>query len=426
MQNLSHYILSHVRVCDTRSPFNGTVVNIGVKNGKYAYIGTEKPTDYPTEFNFEGSCISPGLADMQAFFGDPGLEHKESVHSGCLAAQAGGFTAVALLPHTHPPIQSKDTVAYIKAKASQYLVELLPMATVTLGQKGEELAELLDLHYAGAIAFTDYPKPVWHSGVLARALQYLQPINALLIQHAEDVSLTQYGLMNEGETSTYLGLKGMPALAEYIAIMRDIELLKYSGGKIHFANVSCAKSVEVIAKAKSEGLQVTCDVAVANLVFTDEALMHFDTHFKVNPPLRTENDRIALWRGLQQGTIDAIVTQHLPHDTESKFLEFDQAEWGMMQLETALSALLTHKPSFISNEQMIEKLTHQPRKLLNLPETSINTHSNANFVVWNPDELWKYTLENKFSAGINSPFFNQELKGKIKCVGRNAQIIAYT
>ncbi|MCL4161252.1 UNVERIFIED_CONTAM: hypothetical protein GTU68_031419, partial [Idotea baltica] len=278
--------------------------------------------------------VSMGWFDMRANFNDPGYEHKEELNSGLKAAAVGGFTSVALLPNTNPCIETKNDVGYLMSKNQSSVTQIYPLGAVTKGCKGEDFTEILDMHAAGAVAFTDGENPIWNTDILLKTLQYLQKFDGLLMNRPEDTYLTAFGTMNEGITSTLLGLKGMPGLAEEIMVNRDIELLKYAGGRIHFSNVSTAHALRQIAKAKKKGLNVTCDVAAHNLIFDDSVLSDYDTNYKVNPPLRNKRDLKALERGLNSMNIDVIVTAHSPQDEESKKLEFDHADFGMLGLQT--------------------------------------------------------------------------------------------
>ncbi|MFN0048130.1 MAG: dihydroorotase [Cytophagales bacterium] len=417
-------LIKNVEISDKKSTHFGRKKNILIDGTHIKSISNET-TLADKIIEAEGLKISAGWFDLRSSFCDPGYEHKESLETGCKAAARGGFTGVAILPETKPIVQSKDTVAYIKSKSAGYLTDIFPMAAVTTDLKGNELAEIMDLHHAGAVAFTDGLHTISHAGVLSLALQYLQPIDGLIIQHAEDKNLTQFGQMNEGIESTYLGLKGMPRLAEELVIIRDLELLEYAGGKIHFAHISSAKSVELIANAKKKGLRVSCDVAVPNLIFDDSKLSTFDTNFKLNPPLRTQNDIFSLWNGLENGTIDAIATDHSPHDTESKHLEFDLADFGMIQLETAFAALVTYKPAKIEISLLIEKLTNGPRNVLSLPILKMEEGEIANLTLYSETEEWQYAADSILSKSKNSPFINQTLTGKVKAVFNNGLVEIY-
>lgn len=280
------------------SPHHNKKLNIFISDaGIIKSIGHEAP-DASRVIEGKNLMVSIGWFDMRANFNDPGNEHKEDLTSGLKTAASGGFTGIALLPNTNPCIESKNEVTYLMSHNQKSVTQVYPMGAVTKGCKGEDFTEILDMQAAGAVAFTDGENPIWNTDILLKTLQYLQKFDGLLINRPEDTYLTAFGTMNEGITSTFLGLKGMPGLAEEIMIKRDIELLKYAGGRIHFANVSTEHSIKQIAKAKKNGLNVTCDVAAHNLIFEDSELSDYDTNYKVNPPLRSKRDIKALEKAL--------------------------------------------------------------------------------------------------------------------------------
>lgn len=415
-------LLRDAKILDPHSPHHNKVVNIHIKDGLIVAIDkNEHPAD--TTIDAKGMLVSTGWFDMKSHFNDPGTEHKEDLGSGAAAAAFGGFTGVAIMPNTEPVVQTKGNVEYIRSKSNAYLTDIYPMAAVTLDTKGEDLTEMLDLHEAGAIAFTDGDKPIWHTDMMLKSLIYLQKIDGLLINQPEDQLLTRFGSMNEGTVSTILGLKGMPTLAEHLMIKRDLDLLKYAGGKIHFSNISTKESISLIKKAKKKGLQVTCDVSIHHLVHTDEDLMGYDSNFKINPPLRTEKDRKALIKGLKEGVIDAIVSAHTPQDEESKKLEFDRAEFGIAGLQTMLPALLQLGKE-LNAAEWIEKLTTNPRTILKIATTSVAKNQVANLTLFDPKAKWTLNDQSNPSKSRNSPYFNQSLTGKVKAVfnGQKFQI----
>ena len=286
-------LLKEVTILDPKSTHHNKIVNVHIKDGIISSIDNkEHKADQVIEG--KGMWLSKGWIDMRANFNDPGLECKEDIASGCKAAAHGGFTQVAVLPNTEPVIQSKSHIEYIKSQSNTSVTDVLPIAAVTIDTKGEDLTEMLDLHKAGAIAFSDGSKSIWHADIMLKSLIYLQKIDGLLINQPEEKMLTRHGSMNEGITSTVLGLKGLPALAEHLMIKRDLDLLAYSGGKIHFSNISSEESVKLIKKAKNKDINVTCDVSIHHLIYTDEALSGYDSNYKINPPLREEKDRNAL------------------------------------------------------------------------------------------------------------------------------------
>jgi dihydroorotase len=408
-------LIKAVQVCDVRSPYHNQTVDIAINDagiidniGKLASNGQEV-------IDARGMKASTGWVDMHANFNDPGLEHKEDIFSGMQAAQFGGFSDVVVLPNTKPTIQSKNDIIYLRQQASQFVSQLHPMAAVTLGTKGEELTEMIDLHHAGAIAFTDGEQPIWHTDILMKALLYLQHIDGLLINMPEDRWLAANGVMHEGIASTLSGMKGIPSLAESLMLKRDLMLLEFVGGKIHFAGVSSAESVQMIREAKQKGLKVTCDVPVYQLLLTDNDVVDFDTNYKVKPPLRTEQDRLALIEGIKDNTIDAIASYHSPQDPEGKCLEFDLAEFGITSLATFLPNLVALSDQ-IPMETLIEKITTAPREILKLKNSNIEKGAKACLTIFDENEKWTFDNSTNFSKSTNSPWFGQELTGKVKYV----------
>jgi len=393
------------------SPHHNKKQNIFISDaGIIKHIGKEAPS--ATKI-VEGKNlkVSIGWFDMRANFNDPGLEQKEDLESGLLAAASGGFTGVALLPNTRPCIESKNDVNYLMSKNQKNVCQVYAMGAVTRGCEGEELTEILDMHHAGAVAFTDGENPIWNTDILHKTLLYLQKIDGLLINRPEDKHLTAFGTMNEGITSTILGMKGMPGISEEVMVKRDIEILKYAGGRMHFSNISTALALKQIAQAKKEGLDVTCDVAAYNLLFEDTSVMDYDTNFKVNPPLRDKKDIRALVKGINSAEVDAIVSAHTPQDEESKKLEFDLADFGMLGLQTFLPMVL--KVAGKDLEAVLDKFTTGPRKILRIPVPEIKEGEKAELTVFDPEKEWIYDEQSNLSKSVNSPWMGKKLKGGI-------------
>ncbi len=402
------------------SPHHNKKLNIHISDsGIIKSIGKDAPKASKV---VEGKnlFVTIGWFDMRANFNDPGFEHKEDLTSGLKAASAGGFTGVALLPNTKPCIESKNEVSYLKSRNSDSVTHIFPLGAVTMGCKGEDFTEILDMHAAGAVGFTDGENPIWNTDILLKSLQYLQKFDGLLINRPEDTYLTAFGSMNEGVTSTYLGLKGMPGLAEEIMIQRDIELLKYAGGRLHISNVSTARAVSEIAAAKKNGLNITCDVAVHNLLFDDSVLRDYDTNYKVNPPLRSKKDIKALEKGIQNGDIDVIVSSHSPQDEESKKLEFDHADFGMLGLQTFFPMVL-QKLNSGDLSDLLGKFTVNPRSILRLPIPEIKQDEKANLTIFDPDLEWIYDEKSNYSKSLNSPLLGRKLKGGVVGVINNGK-----
>jgi len=415
-------LLQAPRIVNTTSPFHLKKKNVLIANGRIVEIGDRKFQADKT-IDAEGMILSVGWFDVGAFVGDPGLEQREDLNSMTKAAAAGGFTEVAVLPNTHPTVQTKNEASYILQNNSNRLVQIHPMAAVTRNCKGEELTDMIDLHEAGAVAFTDGLRPLWHTDIFLKSLQYLQKFNGLLIDHPEDVWLDLFGQMHEGQQSASLGLKGMPRIAEEITVSRNLKLLEYAGGRLHFAKISSAKSVNLIRAAKKNGLNVSCDITGFQALLLDERLENFDTNYKTNPPLREKTDAEALLKGLADDTIDMLCSGHLPVDDESKFLEFDQADFGMINFQTFASQL-TSLGEEVRLENLILKTAEAPRHLLHMEIPKIDVDEKANLTLFDPNCEWEFNAENNFSKSRNSPWLNKKLKGKAVAVFNNGRVKA--
>jgi dihydroorotase len=412
-------LIQSARIICPGSPFHQKKKNVLIANGRIAAIG-DKNASADKVINADGMLLTKGWFDFGAYVGDPGLEQKEDVDSLVASAAAGGFTEVAVLPNTVPAVQSKNEVSYLVRGNASRLVQLHVLAAVTRGCKGEELTEMIDLHEAGVNGFTDGLHPVWHTDIFLKALQYLQKFNGLLIDHPEDTWLNKYGQMNEGVTSTTLGLKGMPRIAEEVAITRNLELLAYAGGKLHLSRLSTAKSIDLVRAARKKGLKISCDVTGFQPLFNDGELSDFDTNFKLNPPLREKSDQESLLKGLKDGTIDVLTSGHLPQDDESKFVEFDVAEFGMINQQTFASQLVALS-EHLEWEELIPKVTDNPRTLLGLEVPAIEEDAPANLTLFSPDEQWELNQDTNRSKSKNSPWYGKKIKGKAKATVRNSR-----
>ena len=411
-------LLQSPQIIDPNSPYHLKEKNVLITNGRITEIG-DKNYSADKVIKAEGMKLSIGWFDLGTSVPDPGHEYKEDLESGMRAAAAGGFTEIALLPNTSPAVQTKNEVSYLIKGNDTNLVKIYPLAAVTKNNKGEELTEMIDLHEAGAVAFTDGLKPVWHTDIFLKSLQYLQKFDGLLIDHPEDIWLNLFGQMHEGVNSTMLGLKGMPRIAEDIVVNKNLELLGYAGGRLHITRLSSAKAIDMIRTGKKK-LNVSCSITAYQALLDDSLLSSFDTNYKVNPPLREKIDQDALIKGLKDGTIDVIISGHVPQDEESKSLEFDLADFGITNLQTT-AANLVGLSKWVEWDVLLEKITIAPRQLLNLEIPLIDVDQKANLTLLDPDRVWKFDERSNFSKAKNSPWFGQEVTGKAVAVFNNGK-----
>jgi len=405
-------LLRKVLIADSNSSLNNLIKDILIENGKIALIAdsiVDKADEVIEESDY---IVSPGWVDTFSHFCDPGYEYKETLETGAAAASAGGFTDVFVLPNTLPIVESKSQVEYIVQKSKSLPANIYPLGAITKNIEGKDLAEMYDMHASGAIAFSDGLVPVQTSGLLLKALQYVKAFEGILIQVPIDKSIGTHGLMNEGIVSTRLGLPGLPAIAEEIIVKRDIDLLKYTGSKLHISGISTAVSLEAIAEAKKEGLTISCSVTPYHLYFSDEDLMDYDTNLKVNPPLRSKEDRLALREGIVNGTIDCIASHHLPQNWDNKTCEFEYAKAGMIGLETAFAVVNSVLPE-LSNNQLVKIFSTTARTIFNLPAIIIEEGADAELTLFSRNCTTILTKENIKSKSHNSPFVQKELKGKV-------------
>ena len=402
------FLLKNCLIYDRQSRHHLKKVNLLVEKGIIQSIGAKVSGE--NELDLNGAILTPGWVDINANFTDPGFEHKEDLESGSVTAQYGGFTDVAVSPTTDPVLETKGDVEYLKSKSDR-TIKLHPIAALSEGINGENLTEMLDLREAGAVAFSDGMKPIWNSELLVKALQYVQKFGGLIISRPVDAHLSRNAQMHEGLTSTSLGMRGEPAISEKLAIANQLEILRYAGGRLHFSMISTADGLKLIKIAKKDGLKVTCDVGINHLRFTDRDVSNFDTNYKIEPPYRSEADRKALIKGVNDGTIDAIVSGHQPQDRESKFLEFDLASPGVISLQTVFSVLMSLKGE-LDLEAAIDRLTHGARKILGLETATIQEGAQARLAFFDPEKQWTLNKKSNQSKSENSPFWETELNGR--------------
>ena len=416
-------LIKQATIVDSTSPFNGKVIDILIEKG----IITQLKKTIANEKNYKtieanDLCVSVGWLDMQVNFCDPGNEHKETLENGLRAAAKGGLTGVCVMSGTNPPLHNKAQIEYVKNRAKDSLVDVFPIGTISHNQEGKDLSEMYDMQLAGAVAFSDYKKPIKDAGLILRALQYSANINSFIITHCDDKTISYDGQMNEGVTSTKLGLKGIPALAEELMIQRNLQILEYTGGKIHFPTISTKGSVELIKKAKANGLSVTAGVAAHNLLLDETELEGFDTNYKVNPPLRSKEDVTAVRKALENGIIDVVVSDHNPQDIESKDLEFDLANNGIIALQTAFNCMVTGV-SKITLDKIAEALAENPRHILGLENETIKENVKANLTLFTLNDKTTFTEKDNVSKSKNSPFIGKTLNGKVVGVINNGKVV---
>ena len=406
-----------VTVADPRSELNCKKIDVLIVDGIVAEISTHLADRRYSEGvevkQCDGVFISPGWLDMKANFREPGYEQKETIESGQLAAAKGGFTAVLLMPSVNPVVHKRADVEFLIGKSKKYNVAVYVAGALTVNREGKELAELYDMQLGGAVIFTDDKKAITNSGLLLRGLQYADNIGAKVIVYADDKSLSGDSTANESVITTKLGFKGSPSIAEGIALERDIRLAEYATTPLHCSGVSTSEAVEVLRTAKQMGLSVTSEVNVANLYFTDEVLTAFDSNYKVMPPFRSITDKEVLKEALLDGTIDCVVTDHSPEDSESKDVEFAYASHGMIGLETAYSVLNTAFDGALAPEKVAKVLSINPRSVIGAELPSITIGAVANFTLFNPTAEVVYKANELKSKSRNTPFLNRTLKGKV-------------
>lgn len=411
-------LIKSAKIIDAKSEYHNTIQDLLIEKGVISQIGSnlKNPKKYQ-EVSFENLHISQGWFDSSVCFGEPGFEERETILNGLKTAAASGFTSVAMNANTNPVIDCNSDITFVKSKAEGHAVKLLPVGALTKDGHGEDLAELYDMRSAGAVAFYDYKKPISNPNLMKLALQYTSNFNGLVCSFPMDKKIAGLGVMNEHITSTSLGLKGIPNLAEDLQVSRDLFLLEYTNGKLHIPTISTAASVALIREAKKKKLDVSCSVAIHNLFFTDDVLSDFNTAYKVLPPLRTQDDVDALLEGIKDGTIDMVTTDHNPLDIEHKKVEFDHAAYGTIGLESAFGALQT----LFTLKKTIELLT-KGKSRFGIESSPINIGNAVNVTLFNPDMKYTFTSKNIVSKSKNAIFEHQNLKGNVYGIMSNNKI----
>ena len=416
-------LIKSASVIDPKGKHHNKIRDILIENGVIKRIAPKIKEGKAITYTAKNLHISIGWMDLHANFKDPGFEYKEDIISGCKAAAKGGFTGVLLMPENNPITDNNSQVEYIHSKAKNNIVSVHAAGSITKAMQGNQMAEMYDMKKAGALAFTDDKRSLQNNEVIKQALLYTKDFDGLIMNFSNDNSIANRGQMHEGKVSTILGLKGIPAIAEEIMIDRDISICKYTESKLHLSYISTKNSVSKIKKAKKEGSKISADVALHNLILTDEEITHFDTRYKVIPPLRSKKDCAALIKGLKDGTIDVICTDHSPEDEENKKTEFNNAAFGIIGLESAFGLIGKYLSEHLSLGEIIEKIAINPRRLLQLENENIEEGNTANLTLFNPDLEWKFQKTDVESKSINTPFLGEKLKGKALAIYNNKKFL---
>ena len=412
------YCIKGGEIIDPAGGFMGCG-DVLIDSGKILAVGRDLPVEDGEIIPASGKLVFPGLIDLHSHLREPGREDEETIESGTKAALKGGFTAVACMANTSPVADGPVVIEYINTKAKEKAyVKVYPVGAITKGLKGEELAEMGEMAAVGAAAFSDDGKTLTNAAVLRSAMEYSTLFNLPLLLHVEEPNLAGSGVMHEGYWSTVLGLPGIPSLAEEVMIARDLLIAEYTKARVHFCHLSAKGSVELIKQAKKRGVAVTAEATPHHFSLTDQDLEHYDTNFRVSPPLRSRSDLEAIRQGLKEGTIDAIATDHAPHSLEEKHREFSLAPTGMIGFETALSVAWTElvETGWLTKAQLVERMSVTPARILQKCGGRIGKGDIADLVIFNPAKEWEVKAETFVSKSKNSPFIGRRLKGEVEAV----------
>ena len=400
-------LIKSAKIIDATSKFNGKTQDILIINGKIQEINNEINSKAKKTISFKDLHLSPGWLDTSVCFGEPGLEEREDLSNGAQTASFSGFTDIVLNPETEPYLDTKADISYIKSNSKDFVTKIHPLGCLTKEAKSKKLADLFEMFESGAVGFYDFKRPITNSNLIKIALQYVQNFNGLVISFPYEKSLCPNGQMHEGQISTNYGLKGIPTISEEIMLKRDLKILEYTGGKIHIPCISTEESVKLIQEAKKNKLNVTCSVSINNLFFNDDKLKDFDTRFKVLPPIRSEEHRKALIKGLKDGIIDFVTSDHTPIDIDKKKTDFENSLFGSTGLESLYGAL----NSLFDLNTTIDILTRR-KETFGIEKSSINEGQTACLSLFNPNIEYEFLKENIISKSKNSCFIGSKLKGK--------------
>ena len=400
-------ILKSAKVINAESKYNGTKQDILISEGKIVKIAKSIIDKNATIINIKNLHVSNGWFDSSVSFGEPGLEERETIENGSNVASKSGFTGILLNSNTKPVADNQTDISFIKLKSKNSICNIYPLGALTISSKSVEMAELFDMKNSGAVGFYDYKKPILNSNLLKTSLLYSQSFDSVVMSFPMDQSIAKKGIINEGMISVSYGVKGIPNFSEEIQINRDLHILEYTGGKLHIPTISTKNSLDLIKKAKSKGLNVSCSVAIHNLIFNEEKLKDFDTRFKVIPPLRSEKDRLALIKGVKNGEIDLVTSDHCPIDIENKKTDIYNAKFGTIGLESFFGAL----NSLFTTEETVEILT-KGREIFKIETIQFKEGSTANLSLFTVDDEYEFSKENILSKSKNSAFLGFKMKGR--------------
>jgi len=418
-------LIKNARIVNASELYKEGKWDVLAENGIIKRIAKSISEEADKTMDASGKYLLPGMTDIAVHGGEPGYEHRETVISLLNAAAAGGFTRIFTHPNLNPATHSVSEVEYLRKKSSGHVCTLLPIGALSHDCKGQDISEMLDLKDAGVTVFSDGLFPVQHGGLLLRALLYIKSFDGLVLNQPLDATVFPKGHLHEGLVSTQIGVRGVPQIAETIMLQRDLELLEYTQSRLHALSISCRKSVDLIRAAKLKGLAVTASVPIWNLIFTDEELLHFDSMFKLNPPLRSEDDRQALIEGVKDGTIDCISSGHRPLDTEQKELEFPYATSGAISLQTGWSLAIEYLEASLGLEQLVKAWSYNAAKVMNLDPPVIQEGNEVDFILFDPRQVWTFGQQSNLSKSRNSPLWSKNLKGRVVMTAHKEKIMYF-